>query len=113
MIFWEINAKDGPSLAAFYDEVFDWQISADDSGFYTVRSGGERGINGGIFTGKGKLPTHRAVYVRVASVEDVIARVRTAGGEVIQEPFDGPGDERLAFFRDLEGHVVGVVGNPS
>jgi predicted enzyme related to lactoylglutathione lyase len=110
--FWEINARDGKKLAAFYRDVFSWEMDYEDANeFHTVHSQGAdgKGIPGGIFTGKGALPPHRALYVRVDSVEDTAAAAEKAGGKIVLEPFDGPG-VRLCFVEDLEGHVVGLVG---
>lgn len=111
--FWEINARDGKALAAFYHDVFDWEMDYEDSNeFHTVHSAGPdgKGIAGGIFTGKGALPPHRALYVRVESVDETSAAALKAGGKIVQGPFDGPGGVRLCFVEDPEGHVVGLVG---
>lgn len=112
LTFWEINARDGKRLAGFYRAVFDWEMEYEDSNeFHTVRSAGGdgAGIDGGIFTGKGQLAPHRALYVMVESVEETTERAREAGAKVLLEPFDGPGGRRLAFFEDLEGHVMGIA----
>jgi predicted enzyme related to lactoylglutathione lyase len=111
--FWEINARDGKKLAEFYRSTFGWKMDYDESNdFHTVHSVSEdgKGIPGGIFTGKGQLPPHRALYVTVTSVEDAVDRARDAGAKVLLETFDGPNGLPLAFFEDLEGHVIGVVG---
>lgn len=111
VFFWEINAHDGEKLSAFYNAVFDWGAEADDTGFHLIRSidGSEKGIAGGIFTGKGQIPPHRALYVRVDSVSETLECARTAGGKVLLEPFEGPDGNILTFFEDLEGHTIGLV----
>jgi predicted enzyme related to lactoylglutathione lyase len=111
VFFWEINAHNGETLAAFYEQVFGWSANRDDSGFHSIDSRDKegRGIAGGIFTGKGQLPPHRALYVQVDSAAETIDKVRGAGGTVLLEPFEGPGGVTLAFFEDLEGHVTGLV----
>jgi len=111
VFFWEINAHDGEKLSAFYNAVFDWGTEADDSGFHLIRSVAEegKGIAGGIFTGKGQIPPHRALYVRVDSAGESLDRAREAGASVLLEPFEGPNGNTLAFFEDLEGHTIGLV----
>ena len=111
VFFWEINAHDGEKLTEFYNSVFDWAADADETGFHLVNSVGDdgTGVAGGIFTGKGMIPPHRALYVRVDSASETVEKARTAGAKVLLEVFEGPGGNLLAFFEDLEGHTIGVV----
>lgn len=111
VVWWEINAEDGESLAEFYRSVFEWDLPHDPaSGIWEVKRGEEPGhIGGGIFTGKGKLPTHRCLYMQVEDIEAVCARAEAAGQEILQGPFSLPGVGRLAFFRDPEGHMIGLL----
>jgi len=108
IVYWEINAKDGPALAEFYRDVFEWESSVDDTGFYSFKSGSARGIDGGIFTGKGLLPTHRALYIEVEDIKIVLERVARRGAEILLGPFES-GNAILAFFRDPEGHMLGLI----
>lgn len=111
IVFWEINAHDGEKLSAFYNSVFDWSAEADENGFFSVQSVSDegKGITGGIFTGKGQIPPHRALYVPVDSAAETLEKVRAAGGKVMLKPFEGPGGNILAFFEDPEGHTTGVI----
>ncbi|WP_367363574.1 hypothetical protein [Mesotoga sp.] len=47
--------------------------------FILLKSGDPKGINGGIFTGKGVLPTHRALYIEVEDMNEIIKRVQDHG----------------------------------
>ncbi|MDD4479390.1 MAG: bleomycin resistance protein, partial [Mesotoga sp.] len=98
IVYWEINAKDGPALAEFYRDVFEWESSVDDTGFYSFKSGSAGGIDGGIFTGKGLLPPHRALYIEVEDIKIVLERVARRGAEILLGPFES-GNAILAFFR--------------
>lgn len=59
------------------------------------------------------------LYLEVDDVPTAIARLRTLGVEVDTEPhvvfpdpdgvFDAPGDEWLAFVRDSEGNLLGLM----
>jgi predicted enzyme related to lactoylglutathione lyase len=83
--FWEINASDGDRLCRFYKTVFDWEISTDATGFHSVASQTDRGegIAGGVFTGKGRIRNHRALYVQVDSAAETVEKIRAAGGNVL------------------------------
>lgn len=108
VVYWEINAVDGESLSEFYEEVFDWETKVSDTGFHSFKSGDPKGINGGIFTGKGVLPTHRALYIEVEDINEIIKRVQDHGQEILQGPFKS-GNTILAFFTDPEGHMIGLI----
>ncbi|GEM_PF-393570 len=109
--FWEINAEDAEPLANFYKRVLEWEIGFNQQrAFYSVKSSGkDSGIAGGIFTGKGNLPPHRALYVEVEAIDEIMTRVPLHGGKVALEPYDFEGVGRLAFFRDPEGHMIGLI----
>lgn len=111
VVWWEINAKDGEALSAFYRRVFEWEMPKDEStGIWELNAEKRPGtIGGGIFTGKGALPTHRCIYVQVLDIDEVCARAREAGREILQGPFALSGVGRLAFFTDPEGHMLGLI----
>jgi predicted enzyme related to lactoylglutathione lyase len=113
VVWWEINARDGKALTDFYEGVFEWSVRLDEtSGIWHLDSGeaGAGTIGGGIFTGKGVLPPHRCLYVRVDDVDKVSSRVETRGCPILQGPFDLEGVGRLAFFQDPEGNMIGLIG---
>lgn len=115
VVWWEINAKDGEKLSAFYREVFEWEMPRDEqSGIWEVTRSDEPGnIGGGIFTGQGRLPTHRCIYVQVEDIDLVCGRAADAGQEILQGPFALEGLGQLAFFRDPEGHMIGLIERES
>ena len=115
VVWWEINAKDGEKLSAFYREVLEWEMPLDEkSGIWEVaRDEAAGNIGGGIFTGQGRLPTHRCLIVQVEDIDQVCGRVKRAGQEILQGPFALEGVGRLAFFRDPEGHMLGLIERPT
>jgi len=111
--FWEINAQDGPALTGFYRNVFGWEAREEGSiPIYNLDSGGDGAIDGAIFTGRGRLPTHRCLYVAVEDVDATCELVKREGRPILQGPFDIQERVRLAFFEDPEGHMIGLTGPP-
>lgn len=109
--YWEINGTVGKKLAEFYTGLFDWEYTNQPgSDFYHLHSGGENGtIHGGVFTGKGALPHHLTIYVDVDDTDAYYAKALEMGGTHAQAPFDVPGVGRLGFFRDPDGHIIGLI----
>lgn len=59
VVHWEIGAKDARRLQDFYAKLFDWKIDANNAMNYgMVETGGQGGINGGIFATQGNMPTY-------------------------------------------------------
>lgn len=60
-----------------------------------------------------------AVYLQVKDVRDEVERLRSLGVEIVNEPhivfpdpdaiFDESGNEWLAFIKDSEGNLVGLM----
>jgi hypothetical protein len=103
----EIPAVDPEQSAAFYEAVFGWQIRGRDSGgpSFDDRSGTliGRWVTGRAVSGEpGLLP-----FIYVDRIDDIVARVMSEGGEVVQ-PVYPEGDLWVATFRDPAGNVMGV-----
>jgi len=110
--FWEINGTEGGKLAAFYTGVFGWQADNEPgSDYFHLHSGGNEqgGIAGGVFTGKGKLPHHLTIYVDVDDADAYFDRALELGATPAQAPFNVEGVGRLGFFRDPDGHIIGLI----
>jgi predicted enzyme related to lactoylglutathione lyase len=48
------------------------------------------------------------ITILVDDIEEAIQRIQAAGGELLTEPFDVPGVELFARFRDTEGNIMQV-----
>ena len=111
VVYWEINGTEGRKLADFYLGLFEWEFHNEPgSDFYHFKSGNDEqgSINGGVFTGKGKLPHHITIYIKVDDVDTYYKKALETGGTHAQAPFD-IGNQRVGFFRDPDGHIIGLV----
>lgn len=107
VVHWEIVARDPGRQAAFYRELFSWQIGDGPVMQVSPGLGGpEPGPGGHIRHGQ-----HPAVilYVQVRDLSAALARALRLGATVVAEPFDVPGGPTLAAISDPEGNVLGLV----
>lgn len=104
---WEIVARDAERQAAFYRDLFNWDIGDGPIMQIPPGLGGpEPGPGGHIRQGD-----HPAVllYVQVRDLNASLARARELGADVVAEPFDVPGGPTLAAVNDPEGNPLVLV----
>lgn len=115
----EIHADDPERAAGFYAGVLGWQVTkwGGPMEYWVVVTGpdGEPGINGGLVRRMGPAPAEgQAVnaYVCTAAVTDVDGCVATAtahGGSVALPKMPIPGVGWLAYVKDTEGNILGLM----
>lgn len=112
VIHFEIPAKDMERAGRFYREALGWNVTGWEGpvAYLLVGTGGEgeAGIDGGI------LPVNDLIrgVVNTASVSDLDAaleRVEAAGGTVARGRMPVPGVGYMAYCRDTEGNLFGLM----
>jgi predicted enzyme related to lactoylglutathione lyase len=93
----------------FYAPLFGWEATEagppEETEGYTMFSlRGKQVAAVGPIQGEGRPPWWNT-YVSVDSADDAARRVRTAGGEVLMEPFDVLGSGRMAIFADPQAAI--------
>jgi uncharacterized protein len=116
VVHFEIPADNPQALMDFYGGVFGWQYQKfGDLPYWAVTTGPEDtpGINGGIMARN--HPEQPCVNtIAVASIEDTLAAVATAGGSCVVPKMPIPGVGWLAYCKDPEGNIFGIhVTDPS
>jgi uncharacterized protein len=125
VVHFEIHAADGERMQKFYQDVFGWkfEVMGPEMGNYRVISTGDPipqdmasiGINGGMTPRKGDLPkSGDAVnaFVNVIGVDDIdaiIKKINAAGGTLAMAKMDVPGVGLLAYYKDPEGNIFGIL----
>jgi predicted enzyme related to lactoylglutathione lyase len=59
--------------------------------------------SGGIFTGKGRLPTHRCLYVKVEDVDAITDKVKKQGSRSFRVPLICRAARAWLSFRTPKG----------
>jgi predicted enzyme related to lactoylglutathione lyase len=95
----------------FYRKVFGWKFElwSGPMEYWTIRTGaGHPGIDGGLM----KRMNPGQPCVNTMDVEDLdatIGVVEGAGGQCVVPKMPVPGIGWLAYFKDLDGHIFGVM----
>jgi uncharacterized protein len=124
VVHFEIHAKDLDKTQQFYQSVFGWNIQdmGPQMGNYRLVDTGKdaagtqwNGINGGITPRhgegpKGGEPVNAYVCtIEVENIDETLKKIETAGGTVATEKMDVPGVGILAYRKDPEGNIFGVL----
>lgn len=106
----DTNQPDPDAAAAFYGELFGWDVEdvmpeGSDSKYYIGRIRG--GDVAAISSPPASAPPQAVwnTYIAVESADETAAKVRDAGGRLLSEPFDVFEAGRMAVCADPEGAV--------
>jgi predicted enzyme related to lactoylglutathione lyase len=112
VVHFEITADDVARAKKFY-EIFGWKIA--DSGmpgadYWLADTGPEddMGINGAIMPRKYK-PQPVIHWVSVDDIDDMIEKVKAAGGKIIGEKQTVPNVGDTIYASDTEGNTFGMI----
>src|SRR5262249_9657369 len=106
----ELSTSDPNAAKKFYTTLFGWQFKDNDMGPAGVYT---------IFTREGKdcasvykmnanqtqtgMPPYWGTYITVESADQAVAKAKSLGGTVLQEPFDVMDFGRMAVITDPQG----------
>ena len=82
LCYWEIPSTDLTKSAEFYSKLFGWKMekSGDEYMMFEV----EDGLSGGIYLSKEKPGKGVLVYIKVADIPAMLAKVVELGGKVMK-----------------------------
>jgi predicted enzyme related to lactoylglutathione lyase len=124
IVHFEIFVEDPERAKKFYIQVLGWAFSFMREMNYTlVYPGGEVlegparvGINGGMALRRGPAPENNKAapnaFVCTVAVDDidaVLAKVESSGGRIDMPAGTIPGVGRLAYIRDTEHNMIGLL----
>ena len=117
VVHFEVHAEDLDRAERFYRDVLGWSVTRVEGvpvDYRLVHTGEDQpGIDGAITQRRGAIDGQAVIAwvctAQVDDVEDTVRRAVEAGGEVALAPDDIPGVGRLAYLKDTEGNVFGVL----
>jgi predicted enzyme related to lactoylglutathione lyase len=114
VIHFEIDAKKPERAIKFYEKVFDWKIEKwkGPIDYWLIMTGKEKepGIDGGL--AKRTEAEHSTVNtIDVPSVNEYVKKVESNGGSIIRPKTAVPGVGWMAYFKDPEGNIWGIMEN--
>lgn len=126
VVHFEIQAADPERAVKFYKDVFGWEISEwvipgvemkDENRYWLVMTGSETepGINGGLVFRRGPEPIEGqpvnafVCTMSVADLDKYVDKALTAGGSIAVPRMAIKGVGWLAYCKDTEGNIFGMM----
>lgn len=117
-VHFEIHASNPQAAIDFYSGLFGWSFNKWEGGeYWMIRTGPDEqpGINGGLMPRRGPVPEAMAamnafvITVDVGNVDEAVAGALAAGGATALPKMPVPGIGWLAYLKDPDGNIFGVM----
>lgn len=112
VVHFEIPAENPERSIEFYSNLFGWRFQKWDGPmpYWLISTGEGPGIDGGMM--QKNAPEHPVTNtVDVPSIDEYCAKAEAAGGTIVVPKMAVPGVGWLAYFKDLDGNIVGMMQN--
>lgn len=111
----DLSTTDIDGATSFYRELFGWKIEKTTSpmGDYYIGKTADQQVGGmmEVSPDQAETPPMWTTFFNVDDVDDMVARIEAAGGEVLQAPFDIP-EARISVVADPTGAMFGLFAGP-
>ena len=111
VIHFEVPAEDPENAMEFYSEIFGWkfnQLGQEDYWLAKTGNTDSPGIDGAII--KRKHPDQPVNNnIQVQNLDETIRNIEAKGGSIVVDKITIPGTGHLAFFKDLDGNIFGIM----
>lgn len=119
VVHFEIHAEDPERAVRFYSALFGWSFQSwgGPMDYWLVTTGpdDQPGINGGMVRRMGAIDGQAVIAyvctVDVASVDESLEQAVGLGGQVALPKMPVPGVGWLAYAKDTEGNIFGMMQN--
>jgi uncharacterized protein len=117
VIHFEIHAENPDRAIKFYTDLFGWEFLKWDGPqpYWLIKTGpdGQPGINGGMVPRRGAIDGQAVIAyvctVDTTSVDDSVKKALAGGGTVALPKMPIPGVGWLAYCKDTEGNIFGMM----
>ena len=114
LVHFEMNVKDVHKTISFYEDVFGWKFQKWDGpmDYWLIMTGDEEepGIDGGLGYEEEGFP--KVVNtIDVGDIDEIIKKIESKGGAIVRPKHAVSGVGWLAYFKDSEGVMSGIMQN--
>jgi hypothetical protein len=119
VIHFEIHADNPERAINFYKSVLGWGFQKWDGPeeYYLITTGpdDQPGINGGLIKRRGTVDGNAVIAyvctVEIPNIEEYLEKIKNNNGQIVVPKMPIPGVGWLAYAKDTEGNIFGVMQN--
>ena len=112
IIHFEMNVKNPEKAIQFYKNIFGWKIEKWEGPmeYWLIMTGDEKepGIDGGLGREEEGFP-NVVNTIGITDIDAVIKKIKANGGKIVREKHVVPGVGWLAYVKDPEGILFGIM----
>ena len=112
IIHFEMNVKNPEKAIKFYQNTFGWKIEKWECPveYWLIMTGDEKelGIDGGLGREEEGFP-NVVNTIGINNIDAVIKKVKANGGKIVRDKHAVPGVGWLAYIKDPEGILSGIM----
>jgi len=104
VIHWQIITPEPDQVTAFYQKLFSWRVSQDNTlGYRRVATGETAGIDGGVWPAPPGKPSFVQLHIAVDDIDATVNRATKLGATVIIPKSVLPEGDALCILQDPAG----------
>ena len=109
VVHFEIGCNDIDTTAAFYEAVFDWNLTKHGNSAI-IDTGKVDALSGHINKlGPNDPQNYVTVYIETETLASDLKAIESNGGEVFVKPIKLPDGREFAWFKDVAGNLIGLI----
>ena len=122
VVHFELPADDVKRAKSFYKKTFEWELQPIPEAEYTFLGTAphdakwvpkERGVINGGMAERGPPLKHPSVTIAVESIDKAAKVIVKNGGKIVRKKLPIGENGFVAYFKDTEGNVLGIIEPPS
>ena len=109
VVHFEIGCSNISETAAFYQKVFDWQVTPNGS-TASIDTGIADSLPGHINQlGPDDPQNYITIYIETDTIEADLLSIEANGGKKFVGPLPLPDGRQFAWFQDVAGNIMGLI----
>jgi len=108
VVHFEIGCRDREKTTAFYQQLFDWQMTSGAMST-DIKTDAGSPVTGHIVSLGHEPHNYTNFYVEVPSLVDALAKAGELGGKTLIPPVPLPNGSHFAWFADPDGNTIGLL----
>jgi uncharacterized protein len=109
VVRWQIISRQPDKTAAFYQKLFDWQLSKSNAmGYRELRNNDKRGIDGGVWPAPSGQNDFVQLFIEVDDIDECIIKAIALGAAILVPPSVLPDGDAMAVLVGPTGLSFGL-----